>query len=49
MSSAVRNGSCFSEGEAAAPFRWRAVFDMDILMGLYQPLQCQLPFSSVNL
>jgi hypothetical protein len=37
------------EGETAALSRWTAVFDMDILMGLCQPLQCQLPFSSVNL
>ena len=37
------------EGEAAALSRWTVVFDMDILMGLCQPLQCQLPFPSVNL
>jgi hypothetical protein len=34
------------DGDALALSRWTVVFDMDIIMGLCQPLQCQLPFAS---
>ena len=37
-----------AEANAAVPSRWTVVFDMDILLGLCQPLQRPLPFASVN-
>jgi hypothetical protein len=47
--SSTGSGGKDNESDAAAISRWNVVFDMDILLGLCQPLQRQLPFFPVNL
>ena len=37
------------DGDAAVLARFTVVADMDIIMGLCQPVQCRLPFDPVNL